>query len=114
MLNGGNYIDSWRHILWAEVANMVILLENCIFKINNEKSTFQQFFRKEETKAILLSLKEFGEKCIVMKQENLKTKHKNHAIPFIWLRYADSHAIDTYHKLNSKIMQVMFTEDAVF
>ena len=43
-LNGGNFIDSWRSIVWAETANTATLLEYCIAKTGNEMSAFQQIF----------------------------------------------------------------------
>ena len=46
MPNGGNYIDSWRCILWAGVANAATLLENCIVKTDNEMNVFQQFWER--------------------------------------------------------------------
>ena len=40
MLNGGNFIDHQRCILWAKAANTATKLENCILKTGNEMSAF--------------------------------------------------------------------------
>ena len=68
VLNGGNFIDSWRHILWTKAANAAALLKSSIVKTGNEMSAFQ-IFGKGETKTILSSLQKFREKCIMTKQE---------------------------------------------
>ena len=65
-------------------------------------------------KTILSSLQKFGEKCIVAKEEKLKAKQENYAVPGIWLRYAKSHAFSTYQVLNPKTRQLMLTQDAIF
>ena len=86
ILNGGNFIDSWRG-LCAGAANTASLFKNCIIKTGNEKSAFQQLFGTEETKTILSAFQKFGEKFIMMKQQKGKAKLENCVIPCIWLGY---------------------------
>ena len=67
---GVNFIDSWKHILWAEAAYTATLLENCIFKTGNEMSNFNHALGREKWKQLYYCCKDLVKNASWQKKKN--------------------------------------------
>ena len=115
MLNGGNLLTQGDASCRLRLHILQFCLKIVLSRLAMRWVLFDNLtiFGKGETKMILLPYQKFGEKCIVMNQEKLEVKVENHAIPCMWLGYANSDTISTHHVLNPKMKQVMLTKDEV-
>ena len=106
MLKSSKLTSYLQSGLWAEAANIAMLLKNSLITPIRTLSPFQQFFGKEK-KNVLTSMQKFGEMCIATNKDNSHwAKLDNHGTPSIWVGYTEKHPASTYKIFNPKLKKM--------
>jgi hypothetical protein len=97
-----------RKGLWAEAANWVTHIENCIVTSTKRVPSYVQFYGKPPN----ISTHQFGEIGIVANtQQQIKEKLTNRGIACMNLGLAPNHSTDVYRMLNLHTKHVLMSRD---
>jgi Reverse transcriptase (RNA-dependent DNA polymerase) len=108
VLNSTETPEDIRKGLWAEAANWVTHIENCVVTSTKTVPSYVQFYGKPPN----ISIHQFGEIGIVANtQQKIKGKLTNRGIACMNLGLAPNHSIDVYRMLNLHTKRVLMSRD---
>jgi hypothetical protein len=109
VLNAIQVPQDLRKCLWAEAANWVTNVENCLVTETKLTPSYTQFYNKPPTFQVI----HFGEIGIVTSTQNSKIKARltNRGIPCINLGLAPNHSSNIYRMLNLDTKRVIISRD---
>jgi Reverse transcriptase (RNA-dependent DNA polymerase) len=114
MLNSARLSQELRDGLWAEAANYVTNVENCLVTGSRTQSSWFLFYGKECP--AIRNMRQFGELAILNNhaKRGFYSKLENHGLPALYLGHADNHAADVYCFLSLETRSIVRSRDVTW
>ena len=109
VLNQEGFRIGFSKLLWAEAANMVVMMDNILEKADGETAYKKFGWKSENSPRYATNLRTFGEMCVIKDHTNsMKAKLKNKGILGFMVGYPDDCAQGAFIilKLNTNIVVI--------